>query len=106
MSKASDFAPSGWQIEKEIKGDVNADGLSDSVLIIQEANAAEGKQRGRGMVVLTAQKDKTWKNAAVADRLLQCVECGEMMGEIDITIQKRRRYRHSVPGPEWIGLKQ
>ena len=84
----SDCAPAGWTIENETVGDVNADGSADVVLTLEEVNAAEGKQRGRAMIVLTAQKDSAWKSAAVADRLLQCVDCRSMMAELHIKIEK------------------
>lgn len=82
------FVPADWKIESEVKGDLNADGLPDSVITLQETSAGDGRQRGRALVVLTALKDGTWKNAAIAGALLQCVECGDMMGELDITIEK------------------
>lgn len=75
-AKVSDFVPAGWKIESEARGDVNGDGRADDVLTVEEEKAAEGKQRGRALIVLTAQADGNWKNAAVADRLLQCADCG------------------------------
>jgi hypothetical protein len=87
-AQASDFVPAGWKIESEAKGDVNGDGRSDAVLTVQEEKAAEGKQRGRALIVLTAQRDGSWKNAAVADRLLQCADCGGGMAELDVKIEK------------------
>jgi hypothetical protein len=87
-AKASDFLPARWKIESEAKGDVNGDGRADDVLTVQEEKAAEGKQRGRALIVLTAQRDGSWKNAAVAARLLQCADCGGAMAEFDVKIEK------------------
>jgi hypothetical protein len=87
-AKASDFVPAGWKIESEAKGDVNGGGRADDVLTVQEEKAAEGKQRGRALIVLTAQGDGSWKNAVVADRLLQCADCGGGMADLDVKIEK------------------
>jgi hypothetical protein len=87
-TQASDFVPAGWKIESEAKGDVNADGRADIVLTVQEEKAMEGKQRGRALIVITAQRDGSWKNAAVADRLLQCADCGSGMAELDVKSEK------------------
>jgi hypothetical protein len=87
-AQASDFVPAGWKIESEAKGDVNGDGRADYVFTVQEEKAAEGKQRGRALIVITAQRDGGWKNAAVADRLLQCADCGGGMAELDVKIEK------------------
>ncbi len=86
--KASDFAPAGWSIENQTEGDVNGDGSSDIVITLTQDKAAEGKSRARALVVATAQKDKSWKNAAVARYLLDCVDCGNAMGELSVTIKK------------------
>lgn len=87
-AQTSDFVPAGWKIESEAKGDVNADGRADDVLTVQEEKAAKGKLRGRALIVLTAQRDGSWKNAAVADRILQCADCGSGMAELDVKVEK------------------
>jgi hypothetical protein len=87
-AKASDFVPAGWKIESEAKGDVNGDARADDVLTVQEEKAAEGKQRGRALIVLMAQADGRWKSAAVADRLLQCADCGGGMAELEVKVEK------------------
>jgi hypothetical protein len=87
-ARVSDFVPAGWKIESEAKGDVNADGRADNVLTVQEEKAAEGKQCGRALIVLIARRDGSWKNVAVADRLLQCADCGGGMAELDVKIEK------------------
>jgi hypothetical protein len=87
-AKASDFVPAGWKIESEAKGDINGDERSDNVLTVQEEKAMEGKQRERALIVISAQRDGSWKKAAVADRLLQCADCGGGMAEFDVKIEK------------------
>jgi hypothetical protein len=86
-AKAVDFVPAGWKIKSEAKGDVNGDGRSDNVLTVQKRRR-EGEQRERALIVLTAQRDGSWKNAAVADRLLQCADCGGGMAELDVKVEK------------------
>lgn len=87
-AQTSDFVPAGWKIESEAKGDVNGDGRADDVLTVQEEKAAKGKLRGRALIVLTAQRDGSWKKAAVADRILQCADCGSGMAELDVKVEK------------------
>ena len=87
-AKASNFVPSGWKIASEAKGDVNGDGRADEILTVEEEKAAEGKQRGRALIALTAQGRGSWKNAAVADRLLQCAGCGGGMAELEVKVAK------------------
>jgi len=78
--KPEKFAPSGWKIEEQVTGDLNADGVADSALKLIEAKAekdAEGDptERGRALVIALA-KDGGLARAAVADNLLQCTRCG------------------------------
>ena len=86
--KTSDFVPADWKIEEEIKGDLNGDASADAVLAIQQVKAADGKEPARALIVLLAQANGDWKNVAVADRLLNCVGCGNAMEEINVTIKK------------------
>jgi len=79
--KAASFVPAGWKIEEQIKGDVNADTKPDIVLKLVEDKPSTTKDdikvdRSRALVVLLALDDGKLKNAAVADKLLQCTGCG------------------------------
>jgi hypothetical protein len=78
--KPEKFVPSGWKIEEQITGDLNADGVTDYALKLIEAKAekdAEGDptERGRALVIALA-KDGGLARAGVADNLLQCTRCG------------------------------
>lgn len=86
-AKTSDFAPAGWKIETEAKGDLNGDRLPDAAMIVQEATATDGKSRGRAVIVVTAQSDKTWKKAVVVDEIIQCVDCGGNRGDVGVEIK-------------------
>jgi hypothetical protein len=75
------FAPPGWVVEEEVRGDLDADSVPDVALkIIQEkpAGASDDEivERQRALVILLAGADGTLRRAAVAPRLLQCTACG------------------------------
>jgi hypothetical protein len=79
--KPEKFAPSGWKIEEQSSGDLNADGVADYALKLVEAKPekdAEGEptERGRALVIALAAKDGGLARAGVADNLLQCTRCG------------------------------
>jgi len=86
-TKTSDFAPAGWKIEIEAKGDINGDKLPDAAMIVQEATATDGKSRGRAVIIAIAQSDKTWKMAVVVDEIIQCVDCGGNRGDVGVEIK-------------------
>lgn len=78
-AKVGDFVPKGWKIEGQIKGDVNADGVSDVLIkLIEDKPKKEDElvDRSRVLVVVVADGKGGWRNAAVADKLLQCTSCG------------------------------
>lgn len=79
--KLTGFVPSGWKIEEQINGDVNADSISDVLLKLVEDKPKEDKEgrqidRARALVVVLKGTDGKLTNGAVADKLLQCTGCG------------------------------
>ncbi len=76
----ADFVPSGWQIEAQVSGDLNADRLPDiAVKLIQVKPAGPDdqiKNRYRALLLLFKRKDGGLHRAALAERLLQCTACG------------------------------
>jgi hypothetical protein len=75
------FAPPGWKIEEQITGDLNGDGLPDYALKLIEDKPARDKDdapidRQRALVVVLQNKNGRLSRAAVADKLLQCPNCG------------------------------
>ncbi len=78
-SKVENFVPKGWTIEEQIKGDVSADGVSDVLLkLIEDKPKKEDEfvDRNRVLVIAVADGKGGFRNAAVADKLLQCTSCG------------------------------
>lgn len=73
------FVPPGWVVEEQITGDLNGDAVPDVALkLIQPEPQTEEEipsDRFRALVVLFREGD-TLRRAAVADRLLQCANCG------------------------------
>ena len=75
------FVPRGWKIEEQIKGDLNADAVSDYVLKLVEDKpdkdaSGDATERGRALVIVVQEKDGTLSRGAVAGKLLQCTRCG------------------------------
>ena len=79
--KLAGFVPAGWKIEEQIDGDLNGDGIADHALKLIEDKPAMAKdetmnERGRALVIVFEDKDGKFRNAAVANKLLQCASCG------------------------------
>ena len=95
-SAAQDFAPRGWKIEEEIKGDLNADSRPDTVVKLIEdlpAETADGalNDRYRALLVLAGGVDGKLQRLAAATRLLRCTGCGGVLGDPgggDVKIEK------------------
>jgi hypothetical protein len=73
----TDFIPQGWQIEKEVSGDLNNDGKADRVL--QIAEVGDSWQRPRSLLILKATRSG-WEKIATAPKLLLCSSCAGTMG--------------------------
>ena len=74
---ATDFIPQGWQIEKEVSGDLNRDGQADRV--VQIAEVGDSWTKRRSLVILKA-TSTGWEQMATAPKLLLCSRCAGMMG--------------------------
>lgn len=72
-----DFIPQGWEIEKEVSGDLNHDELADRVL--QIAEVGDSGARPRSLLILKATASG-WEKIATAPKLLLCSSCAGMMG--------------------------
>ncbi|MEQ1604546.1 MAG: hypothetical protein ABL999_06730 [Pyrinomonadaceae bacterium] len=96
--KLAGFVPVGWKIEEQINGDVNGDGVSDTLLKLVEDKPKEDKEgikidRARALVIVLKAADGKLNSAAIADKLLQCTGCGGAFYGVvdapaDIKIQK------------------
>ena len=76
-----DFIPEGWKIEADVAGDLNGGGTVDHAITMIEDKPATDKDggsvdRNRGLVIVFGQTGGKFTKAAVADRLLQCPNCG------------------------------
>jgi hypothetical protein len=69
--------PQGWQIEKEVSGDLNNDGKVDRV--VQIAEVGDSWQRPRSLLILKA-TSTGWEEIATAPKLLLCSRCAGAMG--------------------------
>jgi hypothetical protein len=76
-----DFIPAGWKVEEQLSADLDGDGVTDYVLKLIEDKPAKTaddavNDRARSLVVLLADTGGKLARAAVADKLLQCTQCG------------------------------
>lgn len=75
------FVPAGWQIEKQLEGDLNKDAVPDAVLVLVEtipanADKENPSERQRALLALLNTADGKWSRAGVAPKLLLCTRCG------------------------------
>jgi hypothetical protein len=76
-----DFVPKGWKIEEQLKYDLDADGRTDYLLKLIEDKPAKDKDdnpidHARALVIVMQNESGKFTRAAVADKLLQCTQCG------------------------------
>jgi hypothetical protein len=75
------FVPKGWKIEEQLKSDFDGDGRPDYLLKLIEDKPAKDKDdnpidHARALVVVMQNEDGSLMRTAVADKLLQCTQCG------------------------------
>jgi hypothetical protein len=80
------FLLPGHEVLDFQKGDINADGLEDVILVQKaigelETYEVSGQPAPRPLMLLLRQPDGALKLAARNDQLVYCVECGGMMGD-------------------------
>jgi hypothetical protein len=108
----SKFVPKGWKIEEQLKGDLNGDTTPDYVLELIEDKLAKDKDdnpidRARALVIVLQSGSGKLSRAAVADKLLQCTQCGgAFYGMTDATaevkIDKRVIIVSQDHGSRWL----
>ncbi|WP_324671678.1 hypothetical protein [Hymenobacter sp. GOD-10R] len=91
----SSFVPSGWQIEKQLTVDLNADQRPDRVLQLLEKKIAGQENSGdeRALVTILAQPDGTWKRVGASNKVVYCKSCfgalsGPEGGIPDVSVKK------------------
>ena len=77
----SNFVPKGWKIEEQLKSDFDADGRPDYLVKLIEDKPAKDKDdnpidHARALVIVMQNEDGSYTRTAVADKLLQCTQCG------------------------------
>lgn len=91
-----DFAPAGWVVEEQVKGDVTGDGVGDIVIkLIEDKPKKEDEMVDRNRVLVIVQGDGKggFTKLSVADKVLQCTSCGGafygvMDAPANVTIEK------------------
>ncbi|HRA41050.1 MAG TPA: hypothetical protein PK108_10880 [Pyrinomonadaceae bacterium] len=109
-TKASDFAPKGWKVEEEVKGDVTADGIPDLVIkLIEDKKTSEDEpvNRNRALVVAVSDGKGSYRTAAINDNLLQCTSCGGAFYGVldapaDVAIVKGVIVTSDESGSRWV----
>lgn len=75
------FLPTGWTVEERAVGDLNGDRRPDMAAILIEDRPAFDEsgamnERERDLLVVLAERDRTYSLAGSNDQLLQCTTCG------------------------------
>ena len=107
---AKDFAPAGWVVEEEVKGDVTGDGTADLVIkLIEDKPKKEDEMVDRNRVLVIAEGDGkgNYAKLAVTDTLLQCTSCGGafygmMDAPANVTIEKGVIIINQDHGSRWV----
>jgi len=84
------------------KGDLNRDGRSDYILVVERPN--EGDVEGpRTIMILTRNADGSLKLAKRNEKAVFCRDCGGMMGDpfMGVEIKKDRFVIHHYGGSSW-----
>lgn len=89
-----DFVPSGWVIEKQIKGDINFDSKSDVILELVENEKTSDDERYRALLIIVQTGIGKFQRLAVADRLLADfhsggMKCGTDGENVEIKLSKK-----------------
>lgn len=82
---AQAFVPAGARLLETIKGDLNGDGVEDTLLVIDppapRSLTAGENGPGRIVMLLLGDADGRWHLAARNDKLVPCSACGGVMGD-------------------------
>lgn len=81
-----DFVPSGWKVENQVNGDLNADGVADIAAVLVEGKST-ADDRQRGLIVLSANAGKGYSLLGSNSKLLQCQGCGGVKDGVNLTIK-------------------
>lgn len=75
------FIPKGYGLILDQTGDINRDGLTDHILVIQNQDENVDEDRQRELLILVGQADGSLKLAKRAVGGLLCSYCGGMFGD-------------------------
>jgi hypothetical protein len=64
------FAPSGWQIEKTISGDLNRDNRADAALVLVQKPTKNSEEGRRRALVVLLREGKGWRRAGFNGQIL------------------------------------
>jgi hypothetical protein len=85
--RVADFVPRGWQIEQQLRADLNGDSRPDAVLELIEPEQ-EGADRRRLLLVLLARSPADWERIGLGTQVLLCSGCfGPMDGSPHVRVQ-------------------
>jgi hypothetical protein len=73
------FIPAGWKPEARTTGDLNTDGLADSILQLIHTDP-EKEEFNRQLVILFKTPGGGYNKAAASQKIIRCSSCGGMLG--------------------------
>lgn len=93
-TSVTNFVPSGWIIEKQIKGDINFDSKPDVVLELVENEETSDDERYRALIIIVQTGNGKFQRLTVADRLLADfhsggMKCGTDGENVEINLSKK-----------------
>lgn len=80
------FIPAGYMLKDTARGDLNLDGLKDLILVLNKTGEEETSDitenpEKRPLLILLAQKNNTYRQAAQSENIVYCYDCGGMLGD-------------------------
>lgn len=85
MDDIASLIPAGAEVLAESRGDINADGVPDVVLALEQVPAEGGvSEPVRSLLLLVGSADGGLRSVARNDRIIPCATCGGSLGEPSI----------------------
>ncbi|WP_397574334.1 hypothetical protein [Silanimonas sp.] len=82
MFDATAFVPAGFELLRVERGDLNADGIADALVVAtRSAESPEADSAPRALSIVTSRPDGAYALSAVNTGLAACATCGGRFGD-------------------------
>ena len=101
--KAEDFVPAGWSVIAKAEGDLNGDGVTDTVLAIEDTKTGEADFHPRSLLILLQNKTGDYELSIRSDTVIPHANEGGIFGDpfSGISIEKGSVAIDAYGGSAW-----